>query len=80
MFTDEENVHEMWCPLARIFDPVKKAVGYNAVQQWEDGQPADTLHEEIANCRGSRCMMWRFKNDTHENLDGYCGLAGRPIF
>ena len=79
MFTDEEDSNILWCPLARIYDPATKAAGYNAVQQWEAGRPADTLNEEIANCRGCRCMMWRYKNDDPDDLQGYCGLAGKPF-
>ena len=79
MFTDEDDAHEMWCPMARVYNPVAKFSGFNAITEYEDGKPIDTVNAGIANCQGSSCMMWRYKNDDPDNLEGYCGLAGKPF-
>jgi len=74
MFTNEDDVHEMWCPMERLSNP-RVGVGYNSID--DDLNPAP--RENHAWCIGSRCMMWRFKNEDPDNLDGYCGLAGKPF-
>jgi hypothetical protein len=79
MFTDEDDTHEMWCPLARVYNPVAKISGFNAITEYEDGKPVGTLNERIVNCQGSSCMMWRYKNNDPDDLAGYCGLAGKPF-
>jgi hypothetical protein len=79
MFTNEEDVDEMWCPMARVYNQVAKFFGFNAVTEYENGKPIGTSNETIASCQGTSCMMWRYKNEDPDDLDGYCGLAGKPF-
>lgn len=65
--------------MARVYNPVAKISGFNAITEYEEGKPIGTINERIASCQGSRCMMWRYKNDDPDDLEGYCGLAGKPF-
>jgi len=63
-----------WCPFVR--DISGHQVG-NVESESMDGR-----NPMWSRCISSRCMMWRYhtegKEDEPLDLDGYCGLAGKP--
>jgi hypothetical protein len=79
MIIDADDSEAMWCPMARVYNPVAKVSGFNAVTEYENGKPIGTLNETIAHCKASSCMMWRYINDDPDDHGGYCGLAGKPL-
>lgn len=63
----EEEAKTKWCPTARTHDGDRIA----SVNRKYDGGP-----DIGAQCLGSGCMAWRW--DTNIQINGYCGLAGKP--
>jgi hypothetical protein len=78
MIVEEGDAGEFWCPQTRIYNPISKVSGYNAVTFILDTEETDSLNETVAYCRGARCMMWRYVNHHPDSFKGYCGLAGKP--
>lgn len=74
----EEEAKACWCPFARsasmlssLDPPHKRQVSANRVP--DTGMPdSDCL------CLASGCMAWRWDSRHKTELDGYCGLAGKP--
>jgi hypothetical protein len=80
MIVDARETADFWCPMTRIYNPMDKASGYNAVVEMDEKGRPDTTLNPVAYCRGEKCMMWRYTSDEISDRDGYCGLAGTPNF
>jgi hypothetical protein len=74
----EDEAFGKWCPFARPMPPRPNDPAYNRIPDDTDPVPDGAA----SRCIGSACMAWRKLRDadfdSHDNLPGFCGLAGKP--
>lgn len=77
----EEEAKTKWCPFVRFTSPTERA-GWDWNRHKSHKGPNG---EMLAFCLASKCMAWRWAKATDydgevlvSDLDGYCGLAGKP--
>lgn len=72
----EPEARTKWCPFARAFSPVMdehaETVAAASVNRQESGA------DPWCRCLASDCMAWRWDERHQTELNGYCGLAGKP--
>jgi hypothetical protein len=77
----EDEAKTKWCPFVRY----SAAFDDYASNRWKQSSPEDepdALNPVACRCIASQCMAWRKLHDadfdSHDNLPGFCGLAGKP--
>ena len=67
----ENEARTMWCPFAA--DSAETYGSFNRNADYETPRFPGSCH-----CLASACMAWRWDPRHQAELDGYCGLAGKP--
>jgi hypothetical protein len=70
--TTETKARELWCPMVRLLSQGGDHVGYNRMHMMS------AIDESSCRCVGSKCAMWLWKESNGD--EGFCGLAGRPLW
>ena len=81
MIVKESEARDKWCPFSRVMLVTGTPNGMVAVSGNRMNAPpqdiaaqAEARNPKDARCIGSRCMAWRYADDSV--MAGSCGLAG----